>query len=499
MVHTLSVKTHSSALLVVLVVIVSLALSATAGVSAVAAQTPASSVIQGRVVDETGGVLPGVTATLTSPALLGGDRVTITQADGSYRFGDLPAGTYSLVFQLAGFTTLVRDNLRLGIAFTARVDTTMGLGEIEESVTVTGAAPVVDMSSSTVAANFVSETIDTIPRGRDLNMVVDMAPGVARPGAYDVGGSGMGGRRATGAFGDPAPQPKLEVEGVNITSGGASVSSVYFNYFGFDEEQYQTSGTDAEMGTPGIHMVSVLKSGGNEFHGRYEGSYEGSGLQANNLNSSLIAQGLSDTQPIKYAWDAAGDLGGRILRDKLWFYGGYNTQNRKVGLLGFASGPGPDGEYLTGDEPLADYDNTIRGANVKLSWQLSTNNRLVGVYMRANKIQPMEQAGRFRPLEATRDYYNVSEVRKGEFQSTLNDRTLINGLIGYGGFVGDYSVPRSKWYPGTPSKYDRNTGLYTGSGSSSDQRPRYNVQYNAKNQKARNHGLFGSIRPRRAR
>jgi hypothetical protein len=82
-------------------------------------------------------------------------------------------------------------------------------------------------------------------------------------------------------------QPKIEIEGINVTTGGDAQSAVYFNYFGFDEVQFTTSGTDAEVGTAGIHMVAVLKSGGNQFHGRYEGSYQGPGTQSENLSDEL--------------------------------------------------------------------------------------------------------------------------------------------------------------------------------------------------------------------
>jgi len=437
----------------------------------------ATSVVRGTVSDTSGARLPGVTVTLSSPALQVKQISVATGADGSYRFNDLPAGVYRLTFELSGFNTFVRDELRLTIGFTAQLDAALSVGQVQETVTVSGAAPVVDLTSSGTAANFTAETLNLVPRSRDLWMVVDMAPGVARPGAPDVGGSGMAGRRAMGAYGDPAPQPKLDVEGINIVSGGIAQSSVYFNDFGFDEVQFQTSGIDAEMGTPGLHMVAVMRSGGNDFRGRYEGSYQGAKLQSNNLTDSLRAQGLTNTQPLKYAVDAGADLGGRIIRDRLWFYGGINTQNRKTGLLGFVSGPGADGNYLTADDPAADYDNTLRGANLKMSWQLSKGNKLVGVYMLGQKLQPQESAGRFRPLEATRDYVNQSRVKKIELQSTVNSRLLINAIAGYGGFVGDYNTMRSKWYTGGPSVFHRDTGLRTGSDEMSDQRPRYNYQY----------------------
>jgi outer membrane receptor protein involved in Fe transport len=119
----------------------------------------------------------------------------------------------------------------------------------------------------------------------------------------------------------------------------------------------------------------------------------------------------------------------------------------------------------------------LRGANLKVSWQLSKSNKIIGVYMLGQKLQPQESAGRFRPLEATRDYVNQSRVKKIEFQSTLGNRLLINAIGGYGGFVGDYNAMRSQWYTGAPSVLHRDTGLRTGSDEMSDQRPRYNYQY----------------------
>src|SRR5215210_4543569 len=190
-----------------------------AGVPSASAQSAASSTIHGVVKDDTGGALPGVTVTLTSPALQVGQRVDTTAADGSYRFEQLPGGTYHLKFELAGFGTFVRSDLAIAIGFTSRVDATMSVGSLQETVTVSGASPVVDLTSSGTASNFTSETIETVPRGRDLWAVVDMAPGAVRDGAPDIGGSKMAQRPDMSSYGVVA-QPKLEVEGINITTGG---------------------------------------------------------------------------------------------------------------------------------------------------------------------------------------------------------------------------------------------------------------------------------------
>ena len=140
--------------------------------SRVAAQGAASSTIHGTANDETGAALPGVTVTLTSPQLQTKERTTVTEGDGTYRFTELPAGTYRLAFGLPGFRSFVRDDLRITIGFTARVDARMSVGGIEESVTVSGQSPVVDLSSTSTEATFTQEILEEIPRGRDMQSVV---------------------------------------------------------------------------------------------------------------------------------------------------------------------------------------------------------------------------------------------------------------------------------------------------------------------------------------
>src|SRR5438045_1793077 len=147
-----------------------------AGIDAALAQSVASGTIHGTVKDETGGSLPGVTATLTSPSLQVPQLTTVADGHREHRFPDLPAGTYRLKFELSGFASVVREDLRLTVGFVARVDATMKVGAIEESVTVSGQSPVVDVSSTSASVAFTKEVLDTVPRGRDLQNIFAMAP-----------------------------------------------------------------------------------------------------------------------------------------------------------------------------------------------------------------------------------------------------------------------------------------------------------------------------------
>ena len=181
------------------------------------AQSVSSGTINGTVRDESGGVLPGVTATLTSPALQVREIVQVTDAEGAYRFVDLPAGTYHLKFELTGFSTLIREDLRLTIGFTARVDESMKVGAMSESVTVSGQSPIVDITSTSASVAFTKEILEAVPRGRDLQNVLAMAPGVTQA-TMDVGGSTLAQRQDTASYGMES-QPKLQYEGMNIAMG----------------------------------------------------------------------------------------------------------------------------------------------------------------------------------------------------------------------------------------------------------------------------------------
>jgi len=431
------------------------------GVSQAFAQSVSSGTIQGTVKDESNAVLPGATVTATSPQLQIGQLVQVADAEGNYKFVDLPAGTYRLKAELQGFSSAIHDDLRLTVGFNARVDLTLKLGAMEETVTVSGQSPVVDVTNTTASVAFTKEVLDAIPRGRDLQNVFAMAPGVTQAVA-DVGGSTMAQRQNLSSYG-VLSQPKLQVEGMNITMGADQNTAIYFNDSTLEEVQVKTSGNDAEVSVPGMSMVAIMKSGGNTFHGTYQASTESPKLQANNLDSSLQAQGLTATSPLKNFYDVSADLGGRVIRDKLWFYTAYGRQAKKEGVLGFAASPGADGKYLTADDPLADFETSLQQISMKVSYQLSKNNRLIYAWQRGTKAQPQNNADRFTPLESTRDYVNPTAIQKIELQSMISPRLLVNAVAGYSGYVTDYDAARSYARSDAPPRQDLATTLNTGS------------------------------------
>ena len=156
---------------------------------------------------------------------------------------------------------MIREDLRLTIGFVARVDESMKVGSMEESVTVSGSSPVVDITSTSASVAFTKEILENVPRGRDLQNVLAMAPGVTQA-QVDVGGSTLAQRQDTASYGMEA-QPKLQYEGMNIAMGADQNTPIYFIDNSLDEVQVRTSGNDAEVSTPGVSMIAIMKSGGN--------------------------------------------------------------------------------------------------------------------------------------------------------------------------------------------------------------------------------------------
>ena len=437
----------------------------------------ALSTIHGTVRDEQGATMPGVTVTVTSPSLQVGQLTAVSETDGSYRIGELPAGLYKISFELAGFKAYVLSDFRLTIGFVARVDAAMAVGGLEESITVTGASPVVDMTSTTTSVNLTSDTLESIPVGRGLQQLFAMTPGVTT-NRVDVGDSWMGVRAAAETYGQTA-NVKIQIDGIDIADGTSS--GVYMTSLTLEEAQIRTSGNDAEVSVPGVSMIGVIKSGSNQFHGSYMASLEHPSLQGSNLNDELKAQGLSDTEPLKHLYDLSAEVGGRIIRDKLWFYGAFVQQDKVSGVVGFAENAGPDGRYLTGDEPPGYVRTRLSHGSVKVSYQPTSNNRLIAAWQPTLKYQPQglpPEPNRFRPLESTLDYKNPSSMYKGEWQSTLSSRMVFNVVGGYGGYLADYAPWRSNFagpvVKGNPARLDRITGLNTGAN------PKTNLEYRDK-------------------
>src|SRR5688500_7634812 len=221
--------------------------------------------INGTVTDNTGAVLPGVTVTVSSPALIQ-PQTQVTSAEGDYRFIALPPGVYDLTFELAGFQTVKREGVRVIINQTLSVDQQLQVASLQETVTVTGDSPIVDTSSTQVGTNFTRELLTEIPNARDIWAAMAQAPGL-QMSSYDVGGSRTG--TQTGflsyGFGD---QSQTKLEGIDTTEA-TSANAGYFDFGSFEEFQVGGSGSGADSFGGGGNLTITVKSGGDRLSGNW--------------------------------------------------------------------------------------------------------------------------------------------------------------------------------------------------------------------------------------
>src|SRR5437870_4559276 len=289
--------------------------------------------INGTVTDTTHAVLPGVTIALSGPAVMGAPT-TVTDQNGFFRLPSLAPGDYQLTFELSGFGSVTRENIHISLGFTATVNVEMSPGSVAETITVSGASPVVDLQSTNVTTHFDTERLATLPGSRDFWAVVAQTPAVSMS-RVDVGGSGALTQQPYTAYGlsSGGGVNRGVVEGIMVNEGaGGGGSDLYYTDYGsFAEIAVNAVGNTAEMPNPGVLSQFITKSGGNTYHGTLYADYENDAMESHNIDASQIAAGVtgsnvlsaSDTNRLSTFKDFNADLGGFVARDRMWWYGAY--------------------------------------------------------------------------------------------------------------------------------------------------------------------------------
>jgi Carboxypeptidase regulatory-like domain len=457
-------------------------------------QAAASASITGRVVDASGEAMPDVTIAVTSPALQVPEVAAVTDREGNYRVLDLPApGVYKASFARAGFQTFVRGDLNLSVGFAARVDVAMKVGQLGQTVEVTGSSPVVDTVNNAGGTTLQLAEIELIPKGLGLQELLPMSAGVSLQGKPDVGDSNLASRSAIITYG-VLLEPFLQVEGINVTSSHDLDTAVYFDSLSLAEAEFKTAGNNADVPFAGVNMVAVMKSGGNDFHGDLIGDWESPRFQSNNITPSLAALGLKVTSPIKDYYDYSGDLGGRIIRDKLWFYGGISKQTLTAGQLGFVGGPDAAGCWTCLDAPGANIISTLTQENIKVSYQLNSKMRFISAWQHSLKFLSAQGASSTEPLPSSLYEHQPANMWKGEMEMVPTPHLLINVIGGYGGYHVHYTDEPGTDKPGNPSSQEQTTKLLTGPNDFPDDKPqnRYEMRGNVSYVTGRHQFKFGT-------
>jgi hypothetical protein len=309
--------------------------------------------ITGVVSDEQGAVMPGVTVSISSPALIGGTRTAVTSQTGAYQFAQLAPGVYTVVFQLSGFNTIRMEQIDVRVAFVSRVNATMKVAGVEETVTVTGESPIVDVKSSVAATNIEKEIFDTVPSGNNPFTMASFVPGMVT-GRLDVGGNEGAQQYALEIFGSDPDQKTFAVDGlkVNWPGGAGGATMQYYDFAMYEEYNFQTAVQSAETDVPGVYMNMVTKSGGNQFSNDNAFYYMNDSMQGDNIDAELEAQGVQSGNPIDIAYDWNSTVGGPIAHDKAWYFGSirwWRLDQFQTGALN------PDGSQAIDDNRIRNF------------------------------------------------------------------------------------------------------------------------------------------------
>jgi hypothetical protein len=337
----------------------------------------AQSAISGRVTDNSGGVLPGVTVEAASPVLIEGTRVATTDANGQYEIVDLRPGLYRVSYTLPGFSTQVREQVELPADFSMTLNVVMSIGAIEETITVTGESPVVDVQNVRRTEVMTRELQEEIPTGRALWSYAVLMPGV-RIGRPDVGGTsghqqvGIGGSGAVGFQRDSV----YEIDGLDISMYIGDNWMPYLNPMLVAETSFTTAGIGAETQRGGVRMNMIPKEGGNRFSGSFfAGGSPSSAWQSDNWTPRLGDLGVQskaqgdprDGIPqIDRLYDVNFEIGGPLIRDRLWFHASSRrlvVDNQVLNSTTRDGGRGLD-------------TNSLTDAGLRLTWQVNDKNKL---------------------------------------------------------------------------------------------------------------------------
>lgn len=372
--------------------------------------------LYGRVTDEQGQGLPGVTVTLSG---VGAPITAVTNAQGEYRYLNLSPGSYKLSHQLQGFSTVTRDGIVVNVGKNTEVEFAMKLSAVTAELVVTGESPLLDTKKITTGAQISQTELASIPTARDPWVVLQSVPGVLTD-RVNVGGNQSGQQSLYVAKGAVRQNSVWNVDGVNITDVGALGSSpTYYDFDSFQEMQVSTGGSDVTVQTAGAALNMVTKRGTNDIHGSARIFIGDQKWQATNIPEEASAEGFAGGNRIAGTQDYGLEVGGPLWKDRLWLWGSYGRNEIKLLTI------------------INTKDNTtLEDINAKLNAQISNENSATLFYLRGDKIKIGRDASATRPPETTRDQSGPTSVFKIEDSHVFSSSLFATAFFSYidGGF-----------------------------------------------------------------
>lgn len=437
----------------------------------------AQATIAGTVRDTSGAVLPGVTVETSSPALIEKTRVTVTDETGQYRIETLPPGTYSVSYTLPGFNTAKREGVELTGSFTATLNAELRVGALEETVTVTGETPIVDVQGTTRQQALSHEIIDAVPIGRGgvgaLNNLGLLIPGVTQgaAGFQDVGGTTATANPVSfRSHGGDANDQLMTQNGVSM---GDALTTGFFtrlavNMAATRETTIDTAAVNAELPTGGVRINVVPKDGGNSFEGTFYASFANESMQGTNLTQDLKDRGLTGTNSLKKVYDINPGFGGPLRQDRAWFYlsGMYNGNSGFVpGMFADRNANNPNAWTFDPDpgRPAVN-DQTWKDIQGRFAWQATPRNKLGFTWHDQVNCDCSAEITATSSVEASPlRKYPVQRSLQADWISPITNRLLLE--VAGNVYKGTSQiVPQEGLHPGLVSVTEQSTGLQYRSG-----------------------------------
>ncbi|HEY6509618.1 MAG TPA: carboxypeptidase regulatory-like domain-containing protein [Vicinamibacterales bacterium] len=356
-------------------------LSLAAAIVAIVPGLASAQTIAGVVRDASGGVLPGVTVEASSPALIEKVRSAVTDGSGQFRLDTLVAGVYSVTYALPGFSTVKRDGVQVQTGVTLTLNAELRLGGLQETITVTGETPVVDVQNSTRVQQVLSdEVLASLPASRGYGNLLAVSSGIQSNGTQS-GGTNPGMIFFT-SRGGRSNEGTVQIDGMNVGSAfnGGGVAGFGYDTVNAQEVQLTVAGGLGEADRGGPQFNIVPKSGGNNFAGTFFSNLAGSWSQSNNVDDELRSFGIPSPTKIIRNWDTSISVGGPIKRDRVWFYGTARTFGEYTDIAGrfgnLNAGNPARWDYIADQSITSRTSNSRKSVAGRVTAQLSERNKV---------------------------------------------------------------------------------------------------------------------------
>lgn len=390
-----------------------------------------------KAIDQQGGVIPGATVTITSP-VLPQPLVGVTDAQGVYRFPALTVGTYAVRVTLQGFKTSVREGLQVLQGQTASIEAQLLVGGMTEETTVKGEPPVVDTKSANVKVNIDKDLLEQTPGGKDIwSILQSKAPGIVFD-APDVGGNQAGLQRAFTSRGTPNAQNTQMLNGVNVNDPSAQGYSMnYYDPNAFENIQVSSGAQDIAVGTAGVFINMVTKSGTNKYTGQglftCQGNCKAGKTQSQNIDAALLKAGFrSDSNAVDYITNTNAQIGGPLVKNRLFFFASFNYQPTHVNVPGFPA-VSPLLPYTLSTNAGKDIQDTtdIMTGTGKFNYQMNSRSRFEAFVERQKYDKPNRGAGATTTPDSAFKELDYGNTFQGAWNLLLTDRMFIDTKASY--------------------------------------------------------------------